>query len=75
MPFLAGYMTDQILRFEPASARAMPAGHLPRPIQNASAAAEGGVGSPARGAGPLGTTLSSIVTVKLVAQTGGTTAR
>jgi len=72
---LAGHTTDQILRFDPASACAKPAGHLPRPIQNAAAATEEGVGYLFGGLDPQGTTLSSIVTVKLVPESGGTAAK
>lgn len=72
---LAGHTTDQILRFDPASARAKPAGHLPRPIQNAAATTQGGVGYLFGGLDPQGTTLSSIVTVKLVPESGGTAAK
>jgi hypothetical protein len=71
---LAGHTTDQILRFDPASVRANLAGHLPRPIQNAAAATAGGVGYLFGGLDPQGTTLSSIVTMKLMPPAGGAAA-
>jgi Kelch motif len=71
----AGHTTDQILRFDPASARAKPAGHLPGPIQNAAAATEGGVGYLFGGLDAQGSTLSSIVTVKLKPQSGEVAAK
>lgn len=72
---LAGHTTDQILRFDPASARAKLVGHLPAPIQNAAAATEEGIGYLFGGLDPQGSTLSSIVTVKLMPQSGGTAAK
>jgi hypothetical protein len=72
---LAGHTTDQILRFDPASVRAKLTGHLPRPIQNAAAATAGDVGYLFGGLDPQGTTLSSIVTVKLVPLAGGAAAK
>jgi hypothetical protein len=72
---LAGHTTDQILRFAPASARARPSGHLPRPIQNATAATEGGVGYLFGGLDPQGETVSSIVTLKLVPRADGAMAK
>jgi hypothetical protein len=66
-----GRTSDQILRFEPGPERTRRVGRLPAPVQNAAAGVVGGVGYLVGGLSPAEVPLSSIVTLDLVAPTGG----
>ncbi len=62
---LDGQTTDQVLRFEPSRVRAVRAGRLPEPVQNAAAGVLGEAGYLVGGLDPQGAPLSGIVAVRL----------
>jgi hypothetical protein len=66
----AGHTTDQVLRFDPGRPGATVVGRLPAPVQNAAAAAVGGAGYLFGGLDSQGTTLSTIVRVRLAREPG-----
>jgi N-acetylneuraminic acid mutarotase len=60
-----GAVSDRIWRFEPASRKLVPAGHLPSPVTGGAATAVGSTGYLIGGKSSNGTTLSSVVLLRL----------
>jgi hypothetical protein len=57
--------TDEILAFDPSTERLRPAGHLPFPVTNAAAAGVGDIGYLIGGLDTEGSSLSSVIEVRL----------
>ncbi|MGB7588397.1 MAG: kelch repeat-containing protein [Solirubrobacterales bacterium] len=60
-----GSVTDRIWSFDPSTRRVTPAGQLPQPVANAAGAVVGPAAYLIGGTGPSGTTLDSVVVLRL----------